>query len=275
MNVIPEWMPRRWRHCLFGAAAFAVVAIRVSGEPRSEMAAACVIGALALVMLFDTLRPVGKSVSGHGAAWGLLAVAVAAGFCPWAGNPLANRMLLLVFFTSAACRLFGVPTALRLLPANAVLLLIVPFRSCLMLYISYPLRRLSTLLSAGALHFCDPRIVWEGTTIMLPGVDIGITDACSGIAQLEAMFLIAYLIVRREKTPLLWRALHYLFLVPAIILANALRIILTAGLFRVVGERVFSDMIHAALGYFQVLLTIGIFLVAGFFLPEAERGGDK
>ena len=164
-----------------------------------------------------------------------------------------------------------------LLPACLVLLVILPFRSTLMLYISYPLRMVSAALSGIILQMFHAGIVWNRTTVMLPDTQIAITDACSGIAQVEAMLLLAYLAVRGERCSTVWRVLHYLFLLPSIILANVLRIVVTAGLYRLLGGIVFNDTIHTLLGYAQVVVTMALFLGAGLFLPELpeDSGGTE
>lgn len=265
------WLKERRYLCLFGCGMLAAAAVYAAGEPRTETVPVCVMFVLALFLLYDSLNAVGMTYPARRPAWMLLLAATAMSFCPGAAEPVFHHLLLLLFFTAVFCRFFGLPAALRLLPPAAVLLLIVPFRASLILYISYPLRRIATLLSAGILCLFDSRITWEGTSIMLPGTGMAITDACSGIAQAEALFLIAYLAVRREPCAFIWKIFHYLFLFPAVMLANALRIILTAALFPLLGEAVFSDAVHLALGYSQVVLALGIFFSAGFILPEAKK----
>ena len=57
--------------------------------------------------------------------------------------------------------------------------------------------------------------------------------------------------------------MHFAFLIPAIIIGNALRIALTVLLYKLWGEVVLQNSWHTALGYVQIILALIIFLVAG------------
>ena len=85
----------------------------------------------------------------------------------------------------------------------------------------------ATLLSAGLLKLCGIGVVYSGTSLELPGLDISITDACSGINQLDAFILIAFIIVHIMHKKNVWKLLHFAFIIPSIIIGNGLRITLT------------------------------------------------
>ena len=109
------------------------------------------------------------------------------------------------------------------------------------------------------------------TTIRIGGQEIAITDACSGVQQLEAMVLVAYLLVHAWRRTAAWKIVHYLFLLPAIIFSNAVRIILIVLLYDVVGEAVLVGKWHIGLGYFQLVLALALIYWTGFFLPEKKQ----
>lgn len=129
--------------------------------------------------------------------------------------------------------------------------------------LSFPLRLSATLLSAGILKLCGIGIVYSGTSLELPGLDISITDACSGINQLDAFILIAFIIVHILHRKNIWKTLHFAFIIPSIIIGNALRISLTVLLYKWLGETVLQNTWHTALGYVQIILAMMIFLAAG------------
>ncbi len=135
-----------------------------------------------------------------------------------------------------------------------------PCREEFMLMASYPLRLSSAELSAIILNISGIEVVTAGSSIRLPGLDIAITDACSGINQLDAFFLLGAVITRR-KAEMKW--LHFLFIIPSIIAGNTIRIVLTIWLYRMQGEAVLESSWHIALGYVQVLLTMLIYLATG------------
>jgi len=136
------------------------------------------------------------------------------------------------------------------------------------LYLSYPFRMVSTVLSVGFLQMFGMKIENDMTTIRIEGLDIAITDACSGIQQFEAMILVAFLLVMAWRRPFLWRCVHYAFLIPSIILANAIRIVLTIVLYKAGFEAILNNTWHAGLGYVQVVIAVTLFFLVGNLLPE-------
>ena len=137
------------------------------------------------------------------------------------------------------------------------------FLNLFMLLMSFPLRLSATMLSAGILKLCGTGVVYAGTSLHLPDADIAITDACSGINQLDAFILIAFIVVQMLHKKVWWKILHFAFIIPSIIIGNSLRIVLTVGAFRLWGETVLTGNCHVALGYVQLILAFVIFIVFG------------
>ena len=274
---VREWLRRRRKWSFCGAAAIVLAILHVLRNSRAEWDSAAVLFALGAIMMFDCMDTCPDGEAAPAPAWALLAAGIVMSGFSGGRTPLFHQSLLLLFFTAAVTRAVGLSRALLLLPSCTVLLIVLPFRSALMLSLSYPLRIVSTVLAGNIIRLFDASVIWSRTTVMLSDAKIAITDACSGIAQAEVMLLLAYLFIRREPRSMLWRSLHYLFLLPSIILANAIRIAATAWLYGVVGEAVFRETPHIILGYMQVVLTLVIFMTAAFFLPrsrsvkEAER----
>ena len=148
-----------------------------------------------------------------------------------------------------------------------------PYHQEFMLLLSYPLRLIATVLSAGMLKLCGINVVYSGTSLTLPEVNIAITDACSGINQLDAFILIAFIAVQMLHRETLWKVFHFAFIIPAIILGNSLRIALTVILFLMWGEGVLTGAWHVALGYVQILFALIIFLIFGkiFSVPQNKK----
>ena len=148
-----------------------------------------------------------------------------------------------------------------------------PYHEEFMLLFSFPLRLSATMLSAGILKLCGVSVVYEGTSLGLPGIDLSITDACSGINQLDAFILIAFIVVHILHKKRVWKALHLAFIIPAIIFGNSLRIVLTVVLYKAWGEVVLQNTWHTVLGYVQVVLALLIFIAVGkvFAVPEEEK----
>jgi exosortase/archaeosortase family protein len=138
-----------------------------------------------------------------------------------------------------------------------------PYHEELLLLLSFPLRLSATVISAGILKLCGLNVIYSGTSLNLPGLDIAITDACSGINQLDAFILIAFIAVQILHKKTWWKVLHFAFIVPSIIVGNSLRIVLTILLYRMYGEQVLLGSWHIALGYVQIIFALVIFLGIG------------
>ena len=177
---------------------------------------------------------------------------------------------LAVALIAIGCVLFfhGTKTALKLSPALIIFCVFIPLREQIILMVSYPLRLISTIFSVEALKLFGVNIQRQLTTITLPSTQIVITDACSGIQQLEALLLVSYIIIKMQSKSTIWNICQYLFLLPIIIISNSCRIIVTILLYGVIGERVLDNSWHMGLGYCLVLLSSLLIWYSGLLFPD-------
>ena len=138
-----------------------------------------------------------------------------------------------------------------------------PYHAEFMLLASYPLRLSATMLSAEILQLCQINVVYSGSSLQLPSLDIAITDACSGINQLDAFLLIACIAVEIMQRNIIWKLFHFAFIIPCIIAGNTIRIVLTVLLYQLWGAVVLENTWHIALGYLQIIMVLVIFFVVG------------
>ena len=88
---------------------------------------------------------------------------------------------------------------------------------------------------------------------------------------------IANIAVQLLHKKTLWKFLHFAFIIPAIIVGNSLRIILTVILFHIWGGCILLGTWHIVLGYVQIVFAILIFLVFGkiFSVPDRKQEGER
>ena len=214
----------------------------------------------------------------RGAAWTLLIVSI---IIPFLFSTTSTELPhnIAITLLAIACMLFfyGWRATLCLSPALIIFCLFIPMREQFILMISYPLRLISTTLSVWVLKLCQIDINYHLTTITMPGeAQIVITDACSGIQQLEAMLLIGYIIIHLQPKPLLPSLFHFLFLLPIIILSNSVRIIVTILLYKSIGPVVLDNTWHATLGYCLVLAcSILIWYAGALFSTETPAPSEN
>jgi len=153
----------------------------------------------------------------------------------------------------------------------------IPYHQEIILLLSFPLRLSATALSGMLLNISGISVVTAGTSLTLPGLDIAITDACSGINQLDAFILIAFIAVELLHRSTLWKLLHFAFIIPAVIAGNALRIVLTVLLYKILGETVLQNSWHTVLGYSQIIFALLIFIAVGkvFTMVNRKNGEEE
>lgn len=199
------------------------------------------------------------------AAWLLLLGTFALPLLP--GNELMGKFLRTLGLSLLPILLFlyfkGRSAAWAVLPATLWCGVFIPLHEEFMLLASYPLRLSAALLSALLLKICGEEVIYAGSSIQLPDLNMAITDACSGINQLDAFILIAYLLVRNLYQKNRWQYFHFAFIIPAIIAGNTFRIVLTVVLFRVWGKMILMDFWHTVLGYVQILAALILFWFVG------------
>lgn len=273
-------LKKDWKCTAIFAAAFAFACWQSALQIRSEWGGAAALLLLLACLLYQAERTAVAAAPANGGfpwhkalAWLLIAASLGLLFLP-RPNPDAPGFKFgawFLFSLGAVCLFCGFRAmCLGIVPLLGCFL-VTPFREQIVLYLSYPFRMVSTVLSVGFLKMFGMKIANDMTTIHIEGLDLAITDACSGIQQFEAMILVAFWLVMMRPRNFVWRCIHYAFLIPAIILANAVRIVLTIVLYKAGVEAVLNNAWHEGLGYAQIVLAVALFFLVGCLLPEIER----
>ena len=214
------------------------------------------------------------------AAWGVLIGADILALLP--NHTFAGNLTAAFAFSMVICAfvLFfsGILTALVSVVPALWCCVFMPYHEELVLLLSFPLRLSAAALSSWILNLAGVGVVHSGTTLTLSGLNIAITDACSGISQLDAFILVAFVAVQFLHQNTLWKILHGAFIIPAVIVGNSLRIVLTVLLYRVWGETVLENTWHTALGYGQIIFAMVIFLAVGWIFTAVnskDEGEEK
>lgn len=265
---------------LLGIVAFsAAVPMAVAGMWDAALVDLAMAGILIyLVMKKFVSVPVRKSVFREKcAAWLILILADILVLLPT--HNFSGSLSTAVAFTMLICAsvlyFSGIyMAALAIVPALWCCVFM-PYHEEIMLLLSFPLRLSATMLSAGILNLSGTDVVHSGTSLVLPGVDIAITDACSGIKQLDAFILIAFIAVEMMHKKRLWKALHFAFIIPSIMVGNSLRIVLTVLLYKWHGEVILQNHWHNALGYVQIFFALLIYLAAGKIFAVSDSTKEE
>ena len=203
-------------------------------------------------------------------AWGMLAVANILALLP--SHDFPGSLSTALAFSLVICALVlyfsGTLMAKVCIVPALWCCVFMPYHEEFMLMLSYPLRLSATLLSVLVLKLCGVEVAFAGTSLNLPDLNIAITDACSGINQLDAFILIAFIAVEMLHKKTVWKLLHFAFMIPSIIAGNTLRIVITVLLYKVLGDCVLENLWHTLLGYTQIFFAMIIFLLIGTIFRE-------
>ena len=271
---------------LYGAllglvAFFAAVPAFTSGAWESASVDLVMAGLLIALMLNSSISTFRKQPSRaeKAMAWGLVVLANILALLPSHDFPGSLSTAFAFSFLICALVLYfsGRLMAVICIAPALWCCVFMPYHEEFMLLLSFPLRLNATVLSAGMLKMFGVDVVYSGTSLTLPGLNIAITDACSGINQLDAFILIAFIVVEILHRKLFLQCLHFAFIIPSIIIGNSLRIVLTVLLYRQLGEVVLQNTWHIALGYVQIILALLLFVGVGKLLavPDGKNAEEK
>ncbi|MBO7688906.1 MAG: exosortase/archaeosortase family protein [Kiritimatiellae bacterium] len=133
------------------------------------------------------------------------------------------------------------------------------------LTLSYPLRLMATWLAVGVLKIFGVPVSAERTLITLDSgtAQIAVTDACGGLEQLGGLVAVGLLFAWLMQKGWGWRILHWTTILPCVVLANAMRLIVTVLLVRAYGDVILGDAWHISLGWAQTVLAVVLLWLFG------------
>lgn len=222
---------------------------------------------VALLILWLRRERVAAALQEGGpSALGPLAVAAAVGVQTLAvmGDVIALAGLMVpVLLGATALAVAGPALARALAVPLGFLVLMVPPPGFLTTRLLFNLKLVVTELSVRSLRLFDYPIANSGNQIFVPGHELFVADACSGLTSIITMLplagIIAYFLGR---TP--WRsALIFVSVVPLAILANVIRVVVTVGLVGQWGIEAAQGALHESFGLATYLLgTLALIGVA-------------
>jgi exosortase len=165
--------------------------------------------------------------SGPGSAWGLAGLVLALGLrltAAWLYLEFLEGYSLLVTLGSLVLLLGGWAAWRWSWPALAYLAFMLPLPFQVDTALAHPLRRIATVASTYALQTLGVPAFAEGNVIYLPGKQLGVADACSGLGMLLTFFALATALAVVLPRPGLDRLILLLSALPIAIVSNVVRI---------------------------------------------------
>ncbi len=173
-------------------------------------------------------------------------------------NPL-DRYSFLVSIFGLFMLVGGFHTIRWAWPALGFLIFMLPLPSVLEQNILWKLQTLASVCSTFVLQTMGVAAFRQGNLISVPGADLNIADACSGLRMLTIFLALAVAMVFLVERPWWDKLVILLSAVPIALLVNIIRITLTGLLYMAVGpENEFAKKLgHDWAGFFMMPLALG------------------
>jgi exosortase len=108
------------------------------------------------------------------------------------------------------------------------LFLMIPLPYIIYYKITFPLQIMSAKLSASLLDFINISVIRRGNILVLPNYELEVVAACSGLRSLMTMITLALVISFFSDLTAVRKTILVICAVPAAIIANTLRLVVTA-----------------------------------------------
>jgi len=192
----------------------------------------------------------------------------------------AERYSFVLTITGLVLMVAGWQVFRRVLWILLFLFLMVPLPGRVHNLISGPLQRMATTGSVFVLEAFLGRVSQQGNVMMVNGKSLGVAEACSGLRMLTAFIIVASFIAYMIKRSRRKKAVLLLSSIPAGVICNILRIVVTAVLMLLVSAEVAEKFFHDFAGLVMmpaaVLLMFGeLWLMDKLTVPEPNPQQEK
>jgi exosortase len=255
------------------------MAARWSSDPRYSHGYVIPLFALAILAIRWEHRP---SRPAAPVAWGL-GVIVTGAALQLLGMYVFNYWLqgmALIAYAAGIAVLFGGARGLWwALPGIGFLLFMIPLPYRLESALGQSLQRISTDVSVFALQLLGLPVNSSGNVISLGSRLLNVAEACSGLSMLMTFFALVAATAVLIDRPLGWKVLVLLSAPPIAVVANVLRIVVTALLYQYASDELAKKIdFHDAAGWVMMPLGLGLlwlelWVLSRVLVVEADAPG--
>lgn len=144
-------------------------------------------------------------------------------------------------------------------PAIAFLWFMIPLHGRVSMLLSDKLQRIATITSAHLIETAGFPAQTEGNVILLSEVDMGIIEACNGLAMMMTFFAISTAAAIFVDTVPWKKAALVLGAIPIAVVCNVLRIATTGIMHETVGRELADKVFHDLAGW--LMMPMGLFFL--------------
>ncbi|MCP4710463.1 MAG: exosortase/archaeosortase family protein [Planctomycetes bacterium] len=174
-------------------------------------------------------------------------------------------LMMLVMLGGLVLFLGGWPIVKLVWLPVAFLFFAIPISFTINEAISFPLRKIASIISALILNVM-PNInadsvgyTIKGTYNNVPFTNLDVAEACSGMRLLQAFVALGVAMAYLEYRPLVHRIILLISTIPIAIFCNVIRVLLTGVIHIYVGEKYATGTLHTLLGMMMLLLAFSLY----------------
>jgi exosortase len=167
---------------------------------------------------------------------------------------------------------WGVPQLRRWWLPFALLVLAIPLPTLVTNALALPLQFKASSMGAALLAWRDVPVKLSGNVIQLPGRQLFVTEACSGLRSLAALVSLGVLVGGLWLRTPVARLIVLALTIPVAILVNAVRVFLTGFLVYFVNPKLGEGFLHLTEGW---LLFVVAFAILGSVAWVASQVEDR
>ncbi len=166
--------------------------------------------------------------------------------------------------------LYGVRQLLRWWLPFALLALSIPLPELILSRVALPLQFMASTIGAALLRWRDIPVLLTGNVIRIPGHELFVAEACSGLRSLTALISLGVLLGAIVLRHPLSRVLLVAAVIPVAILLNGVRVFLTGFLVFFVDPALGDGFMHLTEGMLVFVVAFAILGAVAWAFGKAE-----
>lgn len=181
------------------------------------------------------------------------------------------RMSMVMGMAGIIIYFFGLRQVLRWWLPLSLFTLSVPLPEILLGRIAMPLQFKASQIGTALLEWRGVPVMMNGNVIRIPGHELFVAEACSGLRSLTALLSLALLTGGLMLRYPMSRAVLVLLAVPVAVIINGVRVFLTAFLVFFVSPELGQGFMHLTEGWLMFVVALSILAGMAWALSAGER----
>lgn len=181
------------------------------------------------------------------------------------------RMSVIMALVGLTTYRYGVRQVLHWWLPFALGVLAIPLPELVKQALALPLQFRASRMGAALLHMRGVPVVLSGNVIRLPGHELFVTEACSGLRSLTALISVAVLMSALVLRSIVGRVALVLLAIPIAIVVNGFRVFLTGFFVFFVGNEFGEGFLHLTEGWLLFLVSMSVLALVAWVSRAAER----